>query len=181
MSLSRGLSAAMLFLILFQSFAFDLHAAAKDERLEVRATATDQLRGLLAGRKVDAVLMDGTRVSGKVKEVRDGSVVMDVDKSDGTAALTLGEQNIATDRFNTLTVTRIKGKKRGIFAAVFGAVGLLAGAALVGMEIDALGGEGSINGTGAAVWTATTVGGAAAGYALGRNMDKKKITVVILK
>lgn len=173
---------AVLFITVFPCFAGSTPTAIKDdERLRVPASETEQLRVLLANQKVEAVLTDGTRVKGRVREVRGGSILINVDSSEGASALPRGEQTVATERFNTLEMRSYKGKKKGIFAAIGGAVGLLLGAAVLASEIDSLGGEGSINGAGAAVWVATTAGGTAAGYALGRQLDKKRVTIVIVK
>jgi hypothetical protein len=171
----------MLIVLLVQSFAGGAHAAAKDERLEVKASETEQLRVLLTNQKVNAVLGDGTRVRGRVREVTPGTVLMNVEGSEGAFAVPRGNQSIATERFNTIEMTSRKGKKRAIFAALFGAAGFLVGAAAIAAEIDSLGGEGGPNGAGTAVLVGATAGGAAAGYALGHHLDKKRLTIVIVK
>ena len=180
---NRGFqSASLLLILLFHSFAVGASAAVvpQDERVEVRASETEQLRALLANQKVNAVLNDGTRIKGKVKEVRTGVIVLSVESSEGAAALPRGEQTGTIDRFSTLEITSYKGKKRGILAAALGAAGLALGLAIGGMEIDSLGGEGEINGAGVAVIVAAGAGGAAIGY-LWEKLDKKRITIVIVK
>ncbi len=177
------LSATLSFVVLFQCFAADSIAGvtSQDQRLEVRASETEQLRVLLANQKVNALLTDRTRVIGRVKEVRSGTIVINVGSSEGVSALPRGDQSVATDRFNTLEIGSYKGNKRGILAVALGAAGLALGVLIGAAEIDSLGGEGSINGAGVAVIVAATAGGAAAGYALGRNLDKKRLTIVIVK
>jgi hypothetical protein len=178
---TRGIAAIFLLVTIFQCMAAHTEAATKDKRLEVRASDTQQLRTLLTNRKVDAALTDGTRIKGLVKEVRDGAVMIVVDRSDGAGALPRGDQTVATEKFNTLEVSSVKGKKRWILGTAMGVAGLLLGGAIIAMEIDSLGGEGSANGAGAAVVAATTAGGSAAGYAIGRQLDKKRVTIVIIK
>lgn len=179
MSCKRILLAFLLLAFALQTWAGAIPT--QNERLEVRASETERIKLLLNGQKIDAVLADGSRIKGRVKQVRDGTLVINVERSDGPVALSRGDQSVATDRFNTLEVSSYKGRKRGIFAAIFGAAGLALGLGISAMEIDSLGGEDSINGTGAAVIAATTAGGSAAGYALGRGMDKKLVTIVIVK
>ncbi|MEQ1606538.1 MAG: hypothetical protein ABL999_16885 [Pyrinomonadaceae bacterium] len=176
-------SASLVFVFLFQCSAAESLAVADkpDDRLEVKASETEQLRVLLANQKVNAALTDGTRVTGKVKEVRSGTIVIDVTASSGASALTRGSHDLATERFSTFEMTSYKGKKRGIFTAALGAAGLVLGLAIGSAEIDSLGGEGSINSAGAAVIAATTAGGAAAGYVIGRNLDKKRLIIAIVR
>jgi hypothetical protein len=181
MSTHTALSISILLSIFIQMFAAPAYAAGADERLEVKASETQQLRTLLTNQKVEAVLADGTRIRGRVRDVETGMLVINVDSSSGVSAYPRGEQRIAIDRFNTLEINSYIGRKRGILATTFGAVGLLVGLAIGSAEIDSLGGEGEINGAGKAVIAATTAGGIAAGYALGRSLDKKTITIVILR
>lgn len=152
-----------------------------DERIDVKASETERLNTLLRNQKVKATLMDGTLVSGKVKEVRNGNVVVNVGSSSGATTFGRGDQEIAAERFSTIEITSFKGSKRGIFAAALGAAGLALGFLIGASESDSLGGEGAVNGTGAAVIAAAAVGGAAAGYAIGRNMDKKRLIITIVK
>lgn len=178
----KSVSGAFLVIFLFSWFAGNAVATpAQDERLEVKASETEQLKVLLERQKVNAVLTDGTRIKGKVKEVRSGVLVINVEQPEGAAGLAKGEQSLATDRFNTFEMKSYKGKKRGILAATLGFAGLALGVGINATEAESLGGEGSRTAAGIAVMVATTVGGAAVGYALGRNLDKKSLTIVITK
>ncbi len=183
MSIKKLLSITLLLVLALQFSVPATLASVKadNQRLEVKASETEQLRVLLKNQKVNAILTDGTRVKGKVKEVQTGTLVVNVESSDGPSALRRGNQSVATESFSTLEIGSYKGKKRGILATALGAAGMTLGLLIVASEIDSLGGEGSINGAGAAVIAAATVGGAAAGYALGRNLDKKRLTIVIVK
>lgn len=181
MTRKGALSAALIFAVLFQCFAADASAAVKDERLGVKASETEQLRVLLANQKVEAGLADGTRLRGRVNEVNTGTIVIHVESSEGTAALPRGAQSIATDRFNTLEMTTYKGKKRWIWATALAAVGAVVGLGVVASETEPFATEGSVKPAGVVVATAAVVGGAAGGYAIGRNRDKKRLTIVIVK
>lgn len=183
MSAKYLVSHVLLLVLVFQALGSSASArmSENDERVEIKVSETERLRQLLENQKVNAVLVDGTRIRGTVKGVTSGTLTIRVASSDGASATPRGDQTIDTARFSTLEITKFKGKKRGILAAALGAGGFLLGVAVTAMEIDSLGGEGSINGAGVGVLVAATAGGAAAGYALGRNLDKKKVTVVIAK
>lgn len=147
----------------------------QDERIEVRATDTLQLKTLLEGQKVEALLTDGTALKGKVKSVIDLEIRLEVKSSNGPTALSRGENSLPTSRFATFTITKFKGKKRGILAATLGFAGLGVGILVIASEVT---GE-SWNGTDAAILTAAVATGAIGGYSLGRHLDRKRVTVVI--
>ena len=145
---------------------------ARNQVLSVRPSETERLRDLLSGKRIDASFADGNRLRGRVKEVQDGLLTVDIKKSTGTNPVPRGLQDIPTDRISTVQFTRYKGYKRvllgvGFFLGGYGlAVGIIEGR------------EGYSGGT-----TATAIGGwsamTALGYLWGKKKDKKNVTLVI--
>ena len=145
---------------------------ARNQVLSVRPSETERLRDLLSGKRIDASFADGNRLRGRVKEVQDGLLTVDIKKSTGTNPVPRGLQDIPTDRISTVQFTRYKGYKRvllgvGFFLGGYGlAVGIIEGR------------EGS-----SGVRTATAIGGwsamTALGYLWGKKKDKKNVTLVI--
>ena len=54
---------------------------ARNQVLSVRASETERLRDLLSGKRIDASFADGNRLRGRVKEVQDGLLTVDIKKS----------------------------------------------------------------------------------------------------
>ena len=166
----------ILILLLFHSANLSINAKpADDQEVEVAASDTAQLKQLLEDQKVEAILRDGTSLKGRVVEVRDGTLAVQVERSEGPSAPAKGLRQVPTARLSTVTITKIKGKKRAILGTTLAVAGAGLGLLMVATEFA---GE-SWNGTYGAVTTATTAGGAAAGYFLGRQLDKKRVTIVI--
>ena len=146
--------------------------AAENQVLSVRASETELLRDLLSGKRINAFLADGSYLEGRVQEVQDGLLTVDIKKSTGTNPVPRGLQDLPTDRISTVQFTRYKGYKRvllgvGFFLGGYGlAVGIIEGR------------EGS-----SGVRTATAIGGwsamTALGYLWGKKKDKKNVTLVI--
>jgi hypothetical protein len=147
----------------------------KAQEIEVKASDTAKLKELLENQKVDASFIDGTSLKAKVKEVRDGLIAVKVERSEGQNALTKGEHSIPTDKLAIIKIAKYKGSKRTILSTILGLAGLGLGWVIVSTEFA---GE-SINSTYAGVFAATIVSGAIAGYAWGRKLDKKEVTVII--
>jgi hypothetical protein len=145
---------------------------ARNQVLSVRPSETERLRDLLSGKRIDASFADGNRLRGRVKEVQDGLLRVDIKKTSDPNSLPRGLQDIPTDRISTVQFTRYKGYKRvllgvGFFLGGYGlAVGIIEGR------------EGS-----SGVRTATAIGGwsamTALGYLWGKKKDKKNVTLVI--
>ena len=57
---------------------------ARNQVLSVRPSETERLRDLLSGKRIDASFADGNRLRGRVKEVQDGLLTVDIKKSTGT-------------------------------------------------------------------------------------------------
>ena len=79
---------------------------ARNQVLSVRPSETErfQFRDLLSGKRIDASFADGNRLRGRVKEVQDGLLTVDIKKSTGTNPVPRGLQDIPTDRISTVQV-----------------------------------------------------------------------------
>ena len=148
--------------------------SARRQVLSVSVSETDRLRDLLIRKQIDASFADGTHVGGRVQEVQDGLLVVDVPQSSGPLAGFTRRQSIPTDRLSTIRFTRQKGHKGLLLGTLFffGGSGLAAGI------IES--GEGPSDGRTAAaigVWSGMT----ALGYLWGRNKDKENVTLEIQK
>lgn len=146
--------------------------SARKQVLPVSVSETERLRDLLSRKRIDASFADGTHVDGRVWEVQDGLLVVDVPQSSGPLAGFTRRQSIPTDRLSTIRFTRQKGYKSLLLGTLFffGGMGLAAGI------IES--GEGPSDGRSAAaigVWSGMT----ALGYLWGRNKDKENVTVEI--
>ena len=89
------------------------------------------MRDLLSGKRIDASFADGNRLRGRVKEVQDGLLTVDIKKSTGTNPVPRGLQDIPTDRISTVQFTRYKGYKRVLFGTAFSLGGLGLGLGVV--------------------------------------------------
>jgi len=85
------------------------------QTVEVNASDTAKLKDLLKNQKVDASFVDGTLFKGKVKEVRDGVIEVQVERSEGPNALTKGKHSIPTDKLAIIKIAKYKGSKRAIY------------------------------------------------------------------
>ena len=145
---------------------------ARNQVLSVRASETERLRDLLSGKRIDASFADGTHLRGRVKEIQDGLLTVDIKNSTGSNPVVRGLQDISTDRISTVQFTRHKGKKRLLFTTLFfgGGFGLALGAVT---ELEDQPSRATATGIG--VWSAMTT----LGYLWGRKKDKKSVTLVI--
>ncbi len=144
---------------------------ARNQVLSVRASETERLRDLLSGKRIDASFADGNRLRGRVKEVQDGLLTVDIKKSTGTNPVPRGLQDLPTDRISTVQFTRYQGNKRFLYAALF----FLGGVFLaVPLNIDSPPTPASMAGA-IGIWSGST----ALGYLRGRKKDKKNVTLTI--
>ena len=144
----------------------------QNQVLSVRASETELLRDLLSGKRINASFTDGTRLEGRVKEIQEGLLRVDIKKTSDPNSVPRGLQDLPTDRISTAQFTQYKGYKRvllgvGFFLGGYGlAVGIIEGR------------EGS-----SGVRTATAIGGwsamTALGYLWGKKKDKKNVTLTI--
>ncbi len=142
----------------------------------VSAAETGRLRDLLGGKRIDASFADGSRLRGRVKEVQDGLLTVNVNKSDGLNAPPPGLQEIPTERLLTIQFTQYKGwSKRALFGTVFALGGAALGLMIVASEWS---GEG-IDGTDTWTCYGTPVGMGALGYLWGKKKDKQNVILVI--
>ena len=147
--------------------------AARNQVLSVRASETELLRDLLSGKRIDASFADGNRLRGRVKEVQDGLLTVDIKKSTGTNPVPRGLQDLPTDRISTVQFTRYQGNKRLLLGTAFS----LGGLGLGGGVATATRGDRS----GGAYLTVViiAIGVGALGYLWGKKKDKKNVTLVI--
>ncbi len=145
---------------------------AKNQLLSVSALETKQLRKLLKGKRISAILADGTNLLGRVKKVQDGLVVVDIQESPGSSPVEPGLQEIPTDRISTVHFTRYQGKWKAGLGTLFSVGGLILARGVVG---DCEGCERGEPGIFVGIWSAMTV----LGYLLGIKKDKKNVTLVI--
>ena len=130
------------------------------------------MRDLISRKRIDASFADGTHVGGRVQEVQDGLLVVDVPQSSGPLAGFTRRQSIPTDRLSTIRFTRQKGHKGLLLGTLvfFGGMGLAVGI-ISGREGYSDGRTAAAGG----VWSGMT----ALGYLWGRNKDKENVTLEI--
>ncbi len=175
-SVCRWRQAVVLSLCAWLPAACSMRSARNRVVLPVGAAETERLRDLLGGKRIDASFADGARLRGRVHEIRDGLLTVNVNRSAGPNAAPRGLQEIPTERLLTVRFTRYKGwSKRALFGTVFA----LGGAALgLGIVLSELSGEGR---EGIDTWTCygTPVGMGALGYLWGKKKDKQNVILVI--
>ena len=137
---------------------------AQDRVLSVEATETERLRNLLSGQRIDASLADGTYLKGRVQEVRQGLLRLDIQKSTASA-IPRGIQGIPIDRISTVQFTRYESNRNRVrYASILALGGIFLAAA-----VDAGGSTVASSGILAGMGTL--------GYLWGRTKDKQNFTV----
>ena len=140
--------------------------------LSVGSSETERLRDLLSGKRIDASFTDGTRLEGRVKEIQEGLLRVDIDKSSGPNPAPRGLQDIPTDRISTVQFTRHHGYKRLLLGTLFFLGGLGLGLGIV----TEWGNQGDkVSAAAIGVWSGMT----ALGYLWGRKKDKQNVTLEI--
>lgn len=145
---------------------------AETQVLSVSPSETKQLRKLLKGKRIDAILADGTTLVGRVKKVQDGLVLVDIQRSAEPNDAKSGLREIPPDRIATVHFTRHKGRWRAILTSLFSVGGLFLGAGIIG---DCEGCEDGEPLALALIWGGMTI----LGYVLGIKKDKKAVTLMI--
>ena len=149
--------------------------SARKQVLSVSVSDTERLRDLLDRKRIEASFADGAQVEGRVREVQDGLLMVDVKESSGPSPSGTGLQSIPTDRISTVRFTQRKGYKRGLFGTLF-AVGGLGLGLIFAVYLD----DGnSWTRTHSAAVAGTASGAGVLGYFLGRQKDKQNVTVEI--
>ena len=146
--------------------------SARKQVLSVSVSDTERLRDLLIRKRIDVSFADGAQVEGRVREVQDGLLMVDVKESSGPSPSGTGLQSIPTDRISTVWFTRRKGYRRALFAPLFALGGVYLGTFIVAF------GEGWSR-SDRAVAIVTPAGAGVLGYFLGRQKDKQNVTVEI--
>ncbi|MBN2430718.1 MAG: hypothetical protein JXQ27_04550 [Acidobacteria bacterium] len=143
--------------------------------IEVQDTDTARLTELLENRTIDAMLVDGTYIKGKVLGIDSDRLMVRVQESSDASRVGRGEQRIPLAGLATLFATGHKGKKRyaliPLMAAGLAGIGLLLSSGDTPEEEDPA--------SDAILPAAFAVGGGVMGYVLGRQLDKQEFTLVI--
>ena len=147
---------------------------ARNQVLSVRTSETERLRELLDRKRIDASFADGTHVGGRVHEVQDGLLAVDVKESTGPSPVPLGLQRIPMDQISTAQFTQYKGYKRGLFGTLLALGGLGLGL-IFAIELN----ENTWTKASSTAAAGTTAGLGVLGYFLGRERDKQNVTVEI--
>ena len=140
--------------------------------LSVSPSETKQLRKLLKGKRIDAILADGSTLVGRVKKVQDGFVLVDIQQNAGPNEAKSGLREIPPDRIATVHFTRHKGKWRAVLTSLFSVGGLFLGASIIGDCEGCEDGEPLVL---AVIWGGMTI----LGYVLGIKKDRKAVTLLI--
>ncbi len=139
----------------------------------VSAAETERLRDLLGGKRIDASFADGARLRGRVKEVRDGLLTVNVNRSAGPHAAPRGLQEIPTERLSAVRFTRYRGHKRALLGIVFS----LGGIGIGGAAATMIYGDRSRGSYSTVAIIAAGMG--ALGYLWGRKKDKQNVILMI--
>lgn len=177
----KMLPTGLIFLLLLHVTTGSAEARPADnETVEVQASDTAQLQRLLEDQKATVVLTDATRLKGKVQEVRAGEIVMEVERSEGAGALTKGTHTIPTAKVSTVKVTSYKGKAKVVVPVITGGVGGLFGLGFLFAAGFSQRDSNAVYGYSAAA-VLVPIGSVVGGYYLGKNLDKRELTVVIVR
>ena len=145
---------------------------AENQVLSVGASEAERLRELLSGERINAFLADGSYLEGRVKEIQDSLLTVDIKKSTGPSPVPRGLQDIPTDRISTVQFTRYKGPKvRLLIGTILTIGGLALGAVLTSEKFNRAGNVALVVGSG--------VGMGILGYRWGKEMDERDVTLVI--
>jgi len=147
---------------------------AKDKKVvEVKVSDVERLEGLLRKGTIEGRLKDGTVLTGKVRDLRDEWLVLNIRKTVPPDLISGGEQSLLIEDFSRIQVTRYEGNARTKASIILGAAGLGLGLLASATEFA---GE-SFNRTYGSMIFGFTAAGIAGGYFWGREFDKKSILV----
>ena len=169
-----GLSACLV--LPFQLPYPDSVQAQESKVVEVKASDLDRLERLLSKGAIEGRLKDGTVLSGKVKDLRDEWLVLNIRKTVPPDVFPKGEKSLLIRDFSRIQVTRYEGNARIKASMILGAAGFGLGLLASATEFA---GE-SFNETYGSMIFGFTAAGAVGGYFWGRAFDKKS-TLVKLK
>ena len=147
--------------------------SARKQVLSVGVSDTERLRDLLNRKRIEVSLADGAQVEGRVREVQDGLLTVDVKESSGPSPGGTGLQSIPTGRISTVRFTQRKGYRRALFGPLFALGGVYLGMLIISM------GRGGWSRDDRAVITVTPAGAGVLGFLLGRHKDKQNVTLEI--
>ncbi|MDE2963681.1 MAG: hypothetical protein OXU26_07195 [Acidobacteriota bacterium] len=163
---------ACLFL-LFQLWGPYSVQAQERKVVEVGVSDSDRLKGLLSKGTIEGRLMDGTVLSGKVKDLRDEWLVLNIRKTVPLGSFPKGEKSLLIRDFSRIQVTRYEGNARTKASIILGAAGFGLGLLASATEFA---GE-SFNRTYGSMILGFTAAGTVGGYFWGRAFDKKSTLV----
>lgn len=151
------------------------HSVRAQERevVQVKATDRDRLERLLTKGTIEGRLKDGTVLSGRVRDLRDEWLVLNIRKTVPPDFFPKGEKSLLIRDFSRIQVTRYEGNARSKASIILGAAGLGLGLLASATEFA---GE-SFNRTYGSMILGFAVGGAVGGYFWGRAIDKKSTLV----
>jgi hypothetical protein len=160
------------FVTLLGAFLIREASSLGSDKIEILASDTVQLKQLLEHQSVSAMFPVGSYLKGRIREVRTGSILIEVQKSEGTSALSRGDHLIPTSRFSTFQITRYHGNKRLILSSSLIGAGFVAGF-LAGLESDFETNKGK------AALVLLPAAGGIGGYFFGKSLDRKELTILI--
>lgn len=166
----------VLCLLLGGADRFQAQEGKKGKIVEVEVSEADKLKTLLERGKIEGHLKDGTVLNGKVKDLKDEWLVLNIRKTVPPDSFPRGEKSFLIRDFSRIQVTRYEGNARSKAAIILGAAGLGLGLLASATEFA---GE-SYNNTYGSMIIGFTTAGIVGGYFWGRAFDRKS-TLVRLK
>jgi hypothetical protein len=133
----------------------------------------------LVGKNVSIALYDGGAVSGKVREVQAGALLIDVSKSTSPVAYPRGLMRVPREKLHSLDLHG-KGHKYRVLGTALGfAAGAAGGLAVAFKSQGGLFGDEHHTAAGAGMFS-VMAGFTAAGYAMGNARDRQTATIRIV-
>ncbi len=151
--------------------AFPCSGAPRVPAMDVR---WEELRPLILKRHVKIADDEGNVTAGVVEEVTDAHIQLRVRTVAGASAT--ATENISRGRVQTIEFQRAQGKSRAIWSTVLALAGASSGL-LIGAA-ETFGEDGG--GAAVAATVAITLGGAAAGYVIGRHRDTRTVILRVV-
>ena len=148
----------------------------KEKILEVDVSEAHKLKTLLERGKIEGHLKDGTVLRGKVRDLKDEWLVLNLRTTVPPKVFPRGERSILIRDFSRIQVTRYEGNARVKASIILGAAGLGLGLLASATEFA---GE-SFNKTYGFMIVGFSAAGAVGGYSLGSWLDRRSTLVKIM-